>query len=251
VSKKRTNSVLKEVQIRIRLTYWEKKRVKSVKGRLSFGEDLRRLVIRRRREPLVLTPEIQIWLAFFDEVIGFWLLTWGFYRDQLNKPPVPNQLVCLATLSGRVFQDLVCVREMIASGFFVQSNVVARSLIEAIDVMHLIQVEPRLADEFRAVETNDQASAFWHAHCSRNKIHKRILERWNWFFSEKEGHVAARFHAQREDYLDLIGMSAHPSFAASFSSFMDAPAGHEPDSIVYNALVLLRHERFRCGHLWI
>jgi hypothetical protein len=84
--------------------------------------------------------------------------------------------MCLTALSGRVFQDMVCVREMIRAGFFVQSNVVTRSLIKAIDVMHLINARPELADAFRSVETNEDASKFWHTYCSREKMHKQIKE---------------------------------------------------------------------------
>jgi hypothetical protein len=44
----------------------------------------------------------------------------------------------------------------------------------------------------------------------------------------------------REEYLDLMGMSAHPSFGASFASFMDSAEGHA-DSIVRNSMGSVSH----------
>lgn len=121
-----------------------------------------------------------------------------------------------------------------------QSNTVLRSSIEAIDIMHLVNLEPALADEFKAAEENDAATRFWHTHCSKNKIHKKIKQRWLWFFDGNE-EIAASFHRLREDYLDLVGMSAHPTFPASFITFMDSPNGVESDSIVKNALGQVSH----------
>jgi hypothetical protein len=247
---------------RIRDTYWKKTKPKKGQARITFGEGLRRTIERRSRKPKLISSDINIWLMFFDEALGFWLLVWVLYRQALEKEkPVSKRSMCLTALSGRVFQDMVCVREMIRSGFFVQSNVVTRSLIEAIDVMHLINARPELADAFRSVETNEDASKFWHTYCSREKMHKQIKERWYWFF-QKSAEMADTFHSRRNDYLDLLGMSAHPSFAASFSSFMDRPKGQRPQKIVYNAmgsvsqmskftmhLILLRV--FEYGLLWV
>jgi hypothetical protein len=106
--------------------------------------------------------------------------------------------------------------------------------------MHLVNLEPALADEFRAIAENDGATRFWHAHCSKNKIHKKIKQRWLWLFDGDE-EAAASFHRLREDYLDLVGMSAHPTFPASFVTFMDSPSGIESDSIVRNALGQVSH----------
>lgn len=248
---------------RIRDVYWKKTKPKKGQLRYSFGEDLRRTVIRRKRKPNLISTDIKIWLALFDEVIGFWFLIWALYKEKMEKErkPVSKRSMCLMALAGRVFQDMICVREIIESGFFVQSNVVTRSLIEAIDVLHLINMKPELADEFSSVETNEDASKFWHAYCSRDKIHKQVREKWLLFFEDSPD-IADALHKRRSDYLDLLGMSAHPSFAASFSSFMDAPEGQKPDSIAYNALgsvsqmskftmhlILLRV--FEYGILWV
>lgn len=235
--KPKSSLKINEVRKRLRETYWNKSRIKDPRKRPTLGEDLRRHILKRKKIQLATPKEIEIWLAFFDEVIAFWLLVWMLYKDRVfaAKKPVSNQLVCLMTLAGRIFQDLICVRDLIAAGFYVQSNVVARSLIESIDVMHLLQLEALHANEFRAVETNEQASLFWHRHCSRNKIHKKIHERWKWFFQEDNTDAAAVFHSQRENYLDLIGMSAHPTFPASFTTFMDG-FGRDEGGIANQAL---------------
>jgi hypothetical protein len=122
---------------------------------------------------------------------------------------------------GASVSTMVCIREMITGGFSVQANVIARSLVESIDVMHLLNNRPDLAKRFKAVIDNLEASKFWHEHCSRDKIHKIIKARWVWFCKEDEA-AATAFHAQREAYLDLTGMSVHPSFGASLTTFMDS-----------------------------
>jgi hypothetical protein len=251
---------------RIRASFWANfdKKTKKKEAKRTFSEDLRKTIVARRRRPTKTPSDIQIWLAFLDEVIGFWFLTWALYRERIenSKKPIPNRLVCLMTLAGRVFQDMICIRELTESGFFVQSNVVARSLIEAIDVMHLLNMQPELADEFRLVETNGEASKFWHTHCSRNRIHGQIRQRWHWFFKNQSGEMADSAHEQRDRYLDLLGMSVHPSFAASFITFMDSPKGIKVDRIAYNAfgrisqmskftIHLIAIRAFEYGMLWV
>lgn len=247
---------LEELRRRIRNVY--RQEGERGPGKRSQGEQLRALVKRRHRRPKPIPPDIELWLAFFDEAIAFWLVVWGFYRDKV-KGPSDDRLICLTSLSGRVFQDLICVRSLVENGFFVQSNVVARSLVEAIDVMHLLNSHQQLAESFKKIIENDDASKFWHAHCSRGKVHKLVKARWLWFAEGDDG-MASSFCGLREEYLDLIGMSAHPTFAASFVTFMDTSTT-DSDSIVYNAmgsvsqmskftmhLILLRV--FEYGILW-
>jgi hypothetical protein len=262
MTKGEKNINLQQLRGKIRDSYWKKTKPKKGQSRISFGEDLRRTIAKRNRKAKFIPDDIQTWLTLFDEAIGFWLLVWGLYREMADRErPVSKRLACLTVLSGRVFQDMICVGEMIRSGYFVQSNVVTRSLIEAIDVMHLINARPELADEFRSVETNEEASKFWHTYCSRDKLDKQIKPRWQSFL-ENSPEVADAFYQRRGDYLDLLGMSAHPSFAASLSSFMDGPRGRKPRKLVYGAmgsvsqmskftihLILLRV--FEYGILWV
>jgi hypothetical protein len=170
---------LKEMRKLIRKAYRKKGIRRSTQ--LSPGEDLRAAVARYRRTLKEIPADIELWLALFDEALAFWLAVWARYRERIDSPS-GNQLICLMTLSGRALQDMFCVRELITGGFFVQSNVVTRSLIETIDVMHLLNSRPELADEFKQIEENDRASEFWHRYCSRNKIHRIVKERWLWFF---------------------------------------------------------------------
>jgi len=133
VTKKRPKEspLLRAVRKRIRASFWANfdKKTKKKEAKKTFSEDLRKTIVVRRRKPTKTPSDIQAWLAFLDEVIGFWFLTWAFYRERIDnsKKPIPNQLVCLMTLAGRVFQDMICIRELTESGFFVQSNVVASS----------------------------------------------------------------------------------------------------------------------------
>jgi hypothetical protein len=215
-------------------------RQKGSRGRtkLSQGEQLRIIVDRQQRSSKLIPPDIQLWLALFDEAIAFWFLVWGFYRQNVTGPS-DCRLICLTALAGRIFQDMICVRDLVERGFFIQSNVVARSLIEAIDVMHLLNSNPQLAEKFRCIEGNADATQFWHEHCSRGKIHKTIKLRWLWFFNG-DAEIASAFHGLRDEYLDLVGMSAHPSFRASFVTFMDSSDTRE-SSIAYNAMGSISH----------
>jgi hypothetical protein len=207
-----------ELRRRIRKTY----RSPDSRGpdKISPGEELRGIIKRERRAIQATPKDIELWLIFFDEAIGFWFAVWSNYKDRIAEAP-KELSICLMALSGRVFQDLVCIREMIMGGFSVQANVVARTLIESIDVMHLLNSKPELACTFKEIGRNDEASKFWHQHCSRGKIHRIVKSRWLWFF-EENAEAATAFHAQREGYLDLTGMSAHPTFAASLTTFMDS-----------------------------
>jgi hypothetical protein len=219
---------------------------------------MRSIVRRRRNGGRAIPDDIAIWLILFDEAVAFWFAIWGNYKEQISKPPTELS-ICLVALSGRVFQDMICVRELITGGFSVQANVVARSLIEAIDVMHLLNSRSELAHNFRSVNDNEGSSKFWHEYCSRDKIHKIVKSRWRWFLEDNE-EVVTTFHAQREGYLDLTGMSVHPSFAASLTTFMDTD-GEESESIFDTVvgsvshmskftmhLILLR--AFEYGILW-
>ena len=205
--------------------------------KISSGEDLRSAIRRHRKSLKIIPRDIELWFAFFDEAVAFWFAIWGNYHEKVSGP-ADKLAICLMALSGRVFQDMICIREMIADGFSVQSNVVARSLIEAIDVMHLLNCHPELAAEFQEIKTNAESSSFWHQYCSRDKIHKIAKVRWFWFFNGDEKN-ADIFHKQRESYLDLTGMSVHPSFAASFTTFMDS--SETASSIFDNAMGTISH----------
>jgi hypothetical protein len=221
---------------RIRRVYAEKG--KRGRSRISPGEDLRGIAKRHRKTLKNLPSDIELWLAFYDEVAAFWFAIWATYKEQV-KGPLDKRLLCLMALSGRVLQDILCVRELIVQGFFSQSNVVARSLIEAIDVMHLINSRVELAKEFEQIKENVESSRFWHKYCSKGKIHKIVKERWCWFFNGDEK-LASAFHLMRENYLDLVGMSTHPSYGASFAAFMDS-AGKEPSNIADSAMGSISH----------
>jgi hypothetical protein len=131
---------------RIRKTYSQKGLRRP--NKISPGEDLRATVKRHRKVPQAIPDDIQLWLAFFDEAVAFWLVVWATYRVKI-KGPTDKRLVCLMAIAGRIFQDMICVRELVVGGFFVQSNVVTRSLVEAIDVMHLLNSRP---DWLRSLE---------------------------------------------------------------------------------------------------
>lgn len=255
MSKSKQDAYLDETRRLIRKVY----RQKNARGpsKISPGEELRSKVRNNRRKaPKGIPSDILLWLAFLDEAIAFWLVAWAFYRTNAEGPS-DKRLICLMALAGRIFQDMICVRELIEGGVFVQSNVVTRTLIEAIDVMHLLNSQHQLANDFERIKDNTESSKFWHAHCSRGKINKIVRARWLWFFNGDEGPADA-FHKVREGYLDLLGMSAHPSFGASFSSFMD----QESDSIVENAMGSISHMSkftmhlillrvFEYGFLWL
>jgi hypothetical protein len=218
VSKSAHDIYLKEMRKRIRKVY----RQKGVRraNQSSPGEELRLIVKEYRKTLNDIPSDLELWVALFDEAAAFWLAVWATYRERLVEP-ADKRLLCLMTLGGRALQDILCVRELIVGGFFVQSNVVTRSLIEAIDVMHLISSHPELAGEFAQTKDNDRASEFWHEHCARGRIGKLVKTRWLWFFNGAE-EPAVAFPSVRQNYIDLMGMSAHPSFGASFSTFMDS-----------------------------
>lgn len=257
---------LRELRKRIRRVY----RTADARGgdRISPGEEIRTIVTRHRRGLKSLPKDIELWFAFYDEATAFWFALWTMYFEKFmpaegaesSAQPKDTLSICLMVLAGRVFQDLVCIREMIAGGFSVQANVVARSLVESIDVMHLLNSRPDIAEEFKNIETNEESSRFWHQYCSRDKIHKIVKARWLWF-CEGDGDVAASFYEQRQDYLDITGMSVHPSFAASFTTFMDSSSDDaqnifktvmgsvSPMSKFAMHLILLRI--FEYGILWV
>ena len=248
---------LREMRKRIRNAYREQGKGGSSKR--SPGEDLRREILRHRRTLKVLPPDIELWLTFFDEALSFWFVVWATYRFRIEGS-TDKRSICLMALAGRVFQDMCAVRELIVQGFFVQSNVVTRSLVEAIDVMHLINSRPELATEFAGIEENSESSKFWHKYCSRDKISRIVRERWLWFFDGNED-AANAFHSMRGGYLDLMGMSAHPSFGASFVTFMDSTRDG-PDNIARIAMGAISHMSkftihlilnrvFEYGFLWL
>jgi hypothetical protein len=227
---------LREMRKRIRRVYAEKG--KRGHNKISPGEDLRVIVKRHRKTLKALPSDIELWLALFDEVAAFWFAVWATYREQVEGPS-DKRIICLMALSGRVLQDILCIRELIVQGFFAQSNVVARSLIEAIDVMHLLNSRVELAKDFEQIKENVESSKFWHKYCSKGKIHRIVKERWCWFFNGDEG-PASSFHSMRENYLDLVGMSTHPSFGASFAAFMDS-SETEPTNMADNVMGSISH----------
>jgi hypothetical protein len=247
---------LREMRKRIRKTYSQRGLRRP--NKISPGEDLRATVKRHRRSPQTIPDDIQLWLAFYDEAVAFWLVVWATYRVQIRGPS-DKRLICLMVLAGRVFQDMICVRELVVEGFFVQSNVVTRSLIEAIDVMHLLNSRPELAERFREIAGNIDSSQFWHEYCSRDKIGRLVKARWLWFF-DGDDDAASAFYGMRAGYLDLVGMSAHPSFGACFAAFMDSTQ-EDVDSIAKNAMGsvsrlskftihLIMSRVFEYGFLW-
>jgi hypothetical protein len=231
VTKTDHEKYLHEVRKRIRRAYSEKSVRRA--NKIAPGEELRATVERYRKTPQAVPDDIKLWLAFYDEAVAFWLVVWATYRVKIEGP-TDNRLISLMALAGRAFQDMICVRELVVAGFFVQSNVVTRSLVETIDVMHLLNSRPELAEEFRGITENDDSSRFWHKHCSRDKIGKLVRGRWLWFFNGDE-EAAREFYAWRAGYIDLVGMSAHPSFGACFASFMDSTQD-DVDSIAKNAM---------------
>lgn len=133
-SRPKESPLLISMRKRIRESFWQQfdKKKKKKGATRTFSEDLRKTIVARRGRPKKIPPDVQVWLAFLDEVLGFWFVTWAFYKDEIeiSKRPIPNRLVCLMALAGRAVQDTICVRELAEGGLFVQSNVIARSLIE-------------------------------------------------------------------------------------------------------------------------
>jgi hypothetical protein len=233
------DSELSKLRRELRLQY------RRISGRpdakITAAEELIRLSREEKRERTVAPPDVIIWLTLYDEFLAWLLFLLGIYlgmTDDVDKHPNGDQLVCCAVLTGRIFQDSLAIRETITSGFDVAAKCLSRTVAESIDVLSLVHLDKEAAKIFRNVDNNERANLFWHKFCSREKIDRKIQDRWRRILSDQ---AAAGYATWRKEYTDLVGMSVHPSFPAAVASILDSNNVYDNKNVLKNAFGYVSH----------
>jgi hypothetical protein len=194
-------------------------------GRLKRtpGEFVREFKSLKYSTAKTLPTDVEIWLFLFDEYIAWTISLWTFYvidtKSIDSSSEHRHERISCSVLSGRIVQDLLAVRELIVSGFDPAGRIIARNIAEHIDLLSLFHLDSSAAKEFRLVDDNEKANAFWHRYCAKGRIDKALKR----FRAKKQvaKDAAELFDFWREQYWDLIGLSVHPSLPGAVGGTLD------------------------------
>lgn len=239
----RSRDALSLLRKQLRSVYNEK----VVHGRRTLktpGESVKKFRSLVKKPRSEVPHDIQSWLCLYDEYIAWSLSLWKFYNFAIDRTKAPeiweHSRISCALLSGRLVQDLIATRDLIVAGFDSASKTVARSASETIDLLSLMHLEPKAAKEFRLVNNEDKANAFWYSYCSKAKIDKILHKRRE--LSIPDPDVREVFADWRKMYSSLISMSSHPSMPSVLGSFLDSNnLSSQDDSILEGVLGQVSH----------
>lgn len=208
------------------------------------GESVKKFRSLVKKPRAEIPHDIQSWLCLYDECIAWSLSLWKFYSFAIDRSKAPesweHSRVSCALLSGRLIQDLIATRDLIVAGFDNASKTVARSASETIDLLSLMHLDPKAAKEFRLVNNEEKANAFWYSYCSKAKIDKILHKRRE--VSIPDPDMREIFADWRKMYSSLISMSSHPSMPSVLGSFLDSNnLGGDEDSVLEGVLGQVSH----------
>ncbi|OWJ70431.1 hypothetical protein CDV52_19450 [Haematobacter missouriensis] len=120
-----------------------------------------------------------------------------------------DQLRAVEFLSERLIETVAALRLLILSGLSAPALQLARSVSEDVDMLLALLLRPRLAQQFVACRTADEANDFWRRHISGGRAFRLVAEK---LYSIGLDHSdESEYGRWRREVLTLLGSAVHSS----------------------------------------
>lgn len=155
-------------------------------------------------------PAFANWLVLFDEIVNWYSsLALALKREFLSRPPgtVSHHLGVMTSLASKTAADLCAIRALMVDGFEVQARILARSAVEAVELMLLLPHDSEMERAFFDANDFDKSNEFWHRYLSKGRLRKKANKIIDDVLELKT--VSWQHIRQRHD--DVYSILAHPS----------------------------------------
>lgn len=163
-------------------------------------------------------------LCLFDQAL-IWVIalrtaaTQARHLAGLNQSP--EQFAALAALTARLVETLAALRLLVLNGLPVPALQLARSVSEDVDMALALLLRPRLAQQFMACTTADEASEFWRRHIAGGRAFRTVAEK---LYEVGLDHSdRSEYGRWRREVLTLLGSAVHSSPLGQASGQSVAP----------------------------
>lgn len=148
------------------------------------------------------------WRRLMEECINYLTILSLTCEAVLVKSEKDNNYLRAAwSLSTKAASDALCVLQLCDRGFVPQASMVARSCIEAIEVLSAFTIKRDDADPFVAAQTPQDANLNWH------RVQKKARRKMDAAFAEFV-EIDKETLDWREENRRFLGAHIHPSFVA-------------------------------------
>lgn len=187
------------------------------------GHDLDKLWVECIRglpgfRPLPVTPEPEAdsrahdRLCLFDQALIWTMALHRAARAGLEVTGLRlgrEQLCALHLLSGRMIETVSALRLLVLSELAAPALQLARSVSEDVDMLLALLLRPKLAQQFVACGTADEANEFWRRHISGGRAFRQVAEK---LYSIGLDHSdQSEYGRWRREVLTLLGSAVHSS----------------------------------------
>jgi hypothetical protein len=119
-------------------------------------------------------PVFENWLLIFDEIVTwFSALALALKREFLTAEPASLHLSVMTVLATKFSADLFAIRILMTKGFEVQARILARSAVEAVELMFLVPHHPEMEQAFYDANDFGKTNDFWHRYVSKGRLRNR------------------------------------------------------------------------------
>lgn len=156
----------------------------------------------RAHDRLCLYDQALIWIMALNRAAGVGTRIEGL---QLKR----DQLFALQILTGRMVETVSAVRLLVLSGVATPALQLARSISEDVDMLLALLLRRKLAQQFVACRTADEANDFWRRHIAGGRAFRLVAEK---LYSIGLDHSdQSEYGRWRREVLTLLGSAVHSS----------------------------------------
>lgn len=162
-------------------------------------------------------------LCLFDQALIWTMALNRAAREGMQMPGLRldrGQFCALHLLSGRVIQTVSALRLLVLSELAIPALQLARSLSEDVDMLLALLLRPKLAQQFVACRTTDEANDFWRRHIAGGRAFRAVAEK---LYSIGLDHSdQSEYGRWRREVLTLLGSAVHSSALGQGDRSQDA-----------------------------
>lgn len=151
-------------------------------------------------------------LCLFDQAL---IWTMALHRAARAGAGLPglhlaaDQLRALDLLTARMVETAAALRLLVLSGLTTPALQLARSVSEDVDMLLALLLRRRLAQQFLACRTADEANAFWRRHIAGGRAFRVVAEKLYAIGLDHTDH--SEYGRWRREVLTLLGSAVHSS----------------------------------------
>lgn len=121
----------------------------------------------------------------------------------------PDQMRALEVLSERMVETVSALRLLVLSGLTTPALQLARSVSEDVDMLLALLLRRKLAQQFLACRTADEANDFWRRHIAGGRAFRVVAEKLYSIGLDHSDH--SDYGRWRREVLTLLGSAVHSS----------------------------------------